>query len=108
MACCASSALAILYAQGRRLPREPACPSRTAFGLGHGLKTEFFATPDWTGRPVATLTQPAIQDDWENAEPVPQLATHDYSVRWTGTLAVPAPGITSSLSSRATAFLNAS
>jgi len=23
---------------------------------------------------------------------VPQLATHDYSVRWTGTLAVPAPG----------------
>jgi len=55
-------------------------------------KTEFLRHPDWTGRPVATLTQPAIQDDWENAEPVPQLATHDYSVRWTGTLAVPAPG----------------
>ena len=26
---------------------------RTAFGLNKGLKTEFFATPDWTGRPVA-------------------------------------------------------
>jgi beta-glucosidase len=83
----------ILYAQGSTLAAGASVPvPRTAFGLGHGLKTEFFATPDWTGRPVATLTQPAIQDDWENAEPVPQLATHDYSVRWTGTLAVPAPG----------------
>jgi len=24
-----------------------------------------FSPPDWTGRPVATLTQPAIQDDWK-------------------------------------------
>ena len=83
----------ILYAQGSTLAAGTSVPvPRTAFSLGHGLKTEFFATPDWTGRPVATLTQPAIQTDWENAEPVPQLATHDYSVRWTGTLAVPAPG----------------
>jgi beta-glucosidase len=83
----------ILYAQGSTLAAGASVPvPRTAFGLGHGLKTEFFATPDWTGRPVATLTQPAVQDDWENAKPVPQLATHDYSVRWTGTLTVPAPG----------------
>jgi beta-glucosidase len=83
----------ILYAQGSTLAAGTSVPvPRTAFGLGHGLKTEFFATPDWTGRPLATLIQPAIQDDWENAEPVPQLATHDYSVRWSGTLAVPAPG----------------
>jgi beta-glucosidase len=79
--------------RARRLPLGVGVPvPRTAFSLSQGLKTEFFATPDWTGRPVATLTQPAIQTDWENAEPVPQLATHDYSVRWTGTLAVPAPG----------------
>jgi len=83
----------ILYAQGSTLAAGASVPvPRTAFGLGHGLKTEFFATPDWTGRPIATLTQPAIQDDWENAKPVPQLATYNYSVRWTGTLTVPAPG----------------
>jgi beta-glucosidase len=83
----------ILYAQGSTLASGASVPvPRTAFGLGHGLKTEFFATPDWTGRPVATLTQPAIQDDWENAKPMPQLATYNYSVRWTGTLSVPAPG----------------
>ncbi len=45
----------ILYAQGSTLAEGFAVPvPRTAFGLNKGLKTEFFATPDWTGRPVAT------------------------------------------------------
>ncbi|MGA3046800.1 MAG: glycoside hydrolase family 3 C-terminal domain-containing protein [Terracidiphilus sp.] len=83
----------ILYAQGSTLAAGVGVPvPRTAFGLNQGLKTEFFATPDWTGRPVATTTEPAVQTDWENAQPVPQLATHDYSVRWSGKLAVPAAG----------------
>jgi beta-glucosidase len=83
----------ILYAQGSTLAEGVGVPvPRTAFGLNQGLKTEFFATPDWTGRPVATVTQPNVQTDWENALPVPQLATHDYSVRWSGTLTPPAPG----------------
>jgi beta-glucosidase len=81
----------ILYAQGSTLAAGVGVPvPRTAFG--QGLKTEFFATPDWTGRPVATLNQPAVQTDWENAQPVAQLATHNYSVRWSGSLTVPAPG----------------
>ena len=65
---------------------------RTAFGLNKGLKTEFFATPDWTGRPVATETEPAVQADWEAALPVPEVHTHNYSVRWSGTITAPAPG----------------
>jgi beta-glucosidase len=83
----------ILYAQGSTLAAGVGVPvPRTVFGLGQGLKTEFFATPDWTGRPVATVTQPAVQTDWENANPTPQLATHNYSVRWTGSFTAPAPG----------------
>jgi beta-glucosidase len=83
----------ILYAQGSTLAAGVGVPvPRTAFGLNHGLKTEFFATPDWTGRPVATVTEPAIQADWESVRPVPQLETSNYSVRWTGSLTVPAPG----------------
>jgi len=83
----------ILYAQGSTLAAGVGVPvPRTVFGLGKGLKTEFFATPDWTGRPLATLTQPAVQTDWESAQPVPQLLTHNYSVRWTGTITVPAAG----------------
>ncbi len=83
----------ILYAQGSTLAEGVGVPvPRTAFGLNKGLKTEFFATPDWTGRPVAIETEPAVQTDWENAKPMPQIDTFDYSVRWTGTLSVPAPG----------------
>jgi beta-glucosidase len=84
---------AITYAQGSTLAVGVGVPvPRTAFGIDHGLRTEFFATPDWTGRPVATITQPTIQTDWENAVPVPQVATENYSVRWSGSLTAPAPG----------------
>jgi beta-glucosidase len=83
----------ILYAQGSTLANGVGVPvPRTAFGLGKGLKTEFFATPDWTGRPVAVTTEPAVQSDWENAQPVPQVETTNYSVRWSGTLTPPAAG----------------
>ncbi|MGA2539207.1 MAG: glycoside hydrolase family 3 C-terminal domain-containing protein [Terracidiphilus sp.] len=83
----------ILYAQGSTLAAGVGVPvPRTAFGMGQGLKTEFFATPDWTGRPVVTRTEPAVQTDWENARPVQQLETTNYSVRWSGALTVPAPG----------------
>ncbi len=83
----------ILYAQGSTLAAGVGVPvPRTAFGVGKGLKTEFFATPDWTGRPLATVIQPEVQDDWENVVPVAQLATHTYSVRWTGTITAPAAG----------------
>ena len=43
---------AIHYAQGSTLANGVSVPvPRTAFGAGHA-QTEFFATPDWTGRPV--------------------------------------------------------
>ena len=83
----------VLYAQGSTLADGVGVPvPRTVFEAGKGLKTEFFATPNWTGRPIATTTQPAVQTDWENAHPVPQIETNDYSVRWSGQLAVPAAG----------------
>jgi beta-glucosidase len=86
----------ILYAQGSTLAAGASVPvPRTAFGMDKGLKTEIFATPNWTGRALATLTEPNVQADWENALPLfpgPPLATHNYSVRWSGAIAAPAPG----------------
>ena len=83
----------ILYAQGSTIANGMAVPvPRTAFGLNKGLKTEYFATPDWTGRPVAVATSAEVQTDWENTLPVPQVQTHDYSVRWTGQITAPAAG----------------
>lgn len=81
----------IRYAQGATLAEGIAIPvPRTAFPSG--LKTEIFATPDWTGRPLALRTDPEIQYDWRDALPSPELHTHDYSVRWSGAIAVPAAG----------------
>ena len=83
----------VLYAQGSSLAAGFAVPvPRTAFGIEKGLKTEFFATPDWTARPVAVTTEPAVQSDWENARPAPQVESMNYSVRWSGTIAAPAAG----------------
>jgi beta-glucosidase len=83
----------ILYAQGSTLAPGVSVPvPRTAFGLNTGLKTEFFATPNWTGRPVAATTEPNVEADWENAKPAPEVDTTGYSVRWSGTIAVPAAG----------------
>ena len=83
----------ILYSQGSTLATGVGVPvPRSAFGLNKGLKTEFFASTECTGRPVAASMEPAVQTDWENARPVPQLETSNYSVRWSGSLTVPAPG----------------
>ena len=83
----------ILYAQGSTLADGVGVPvPRTAFGMDKGLKAEVFATPDWTGRALITMVQPTIQADWENALPAPAIATHNYSVRWTGSITVPAAG----------------
>ena len=83
----------VFYAQGSSLAAGFAVPvPRTVFDIRKGLKTEFFATPDWTGRPVAVTTEPAVQDEWGDAKPVPQVETIDYSVRWSGTIAAPAAG----------------
>ena len=81
----------IHYAQGASLAGDFLVPvPRTVFA--GGLKTEYFATPDLTGVPVAVNTQPEIQYDWRDSTPVPEIHTHDYSVRWSGTFSAPAPG----------------
>ena len=83
----------ILYAQGSSLAAGFSVPvPRTVFDIKKGLRAEFFATPDWTGRRVAVTTTPAVQSDWENAAPVPQVQTANYSVRWSGAITAPAAG----------------
>jgi beta-glucosidase len=82
---------AVHYAQGAMLADGmPSVVPRSVFGPG--LKAEYFASSDWTGRPVATRRDATIQHNWRDTFPVVQLQTHDYSVRWTGTLTVPAAG----------------
>jgi beta-glucosidase len=81
----------VRYAQGAALADGlSVVVPRTVFG--DGLNAEYFATPDWTGRPIAVRRERTIQHNWHNALPVDALQTHDYSVRWAGTMRVPAAG----------------
>ena len=81
----------VRYAQGSNLADGFTVPvPRSVFG--NGLKAEFFPTPDWTGVPVAVRTVADVQFDWDNLMPVPELKTHDYSVRFSGTFQAPAAG----------------
>jgi len=87
----------IHYAQGSTLVEGFAVPIeetalRPASGSGHGLTGEYFASPDFSGRPVLIRTDRFINFNWDKVVPVPGLQRNNYSVRWTGTFTPPAPG----------------
>ena len=88
----------VLYAQGSPyVPEMPLTTPRTLFhppqgSSESGLKAEYFAGTDFSGRPILTRIDPQIQFDWSAAAPAPGVPMRAFSVRWTGTLTPPAPG----------------
>jgi beta-glucosidase len=64
-------------------------PKSKDFGL-HG---EYFANTTFSGKPTVTRLDRTINFDWDKASPAPGLPNEDYSVRWTGTLTPPGPGV---------------
>jgi beta-glucosidase len=88
----------ILYAQGSAYVAELPVPvPETAFHPSAssnepGLKAEYFASSDMSGQPVLTRTDHYIDFDWDAASPAPRVPATDFGVRWSGTIAVPAPG----------------
>jgi beta-glucosidase len=85
----------ITYAQGSayvnplRLP-VPETALRADGKLG--LRGEYFSNTTFSGTPVLVRTDRQIEFDWYNASPAPGISAKSFSVRWTGTIAVPAPG----------------
>jgi alpha-glucosidase (family GH31 glycosyl hydrolase) len=55
-----------------------------------GLKAEFFENVDLSGTPALTRTDAGVDFDWGMNSPAPNLPGQNYSVRWTGTIEVPA------------------
>jgi beta-glucosidase len=88
----------ILYAQGSPLVSELAVPvPRTVFHPASdpsvmGLKAEYFANADFSGKQALDRTDPEIQFDWNAARPAPGVPMKAFSVRWSGTLTPPGPG----------------
>ncbi|HET7101087.1 MAG TPA: glycoside hydrolase family 3 C-terminal domain-containing protein [Terriglobia bacterium] len=88
----------ILYAQGSPHVSEfPAAVPQNAFHpatgpSAMGLKAEYFANADFSGKPALVRTDSQIQFNWNAAAPAPGIPMKAFSVRWTGTLAPPVPG----------------
>ncbi len=85
----------VVYAQGSVLAEGMPIPiERSALhtGKAEGLAGEYFANPDFQGKPVAVRVDPSVNFNWSKAVPVPGLRRDSFSVRWTGALTPPAPG----------------
>ncbi len=57
-----------------------------------GLKADYFANTDFSGKPVLTRIDPQIQFDWNSAAPAPGVPMKAFAVRWSGALVPPGPG----------------
>ncbi|MGC9998275.1 MAG: glycoside hydrolase family 3 C-terminal domain-containing protein [Terriglobia bacterium] len=88
----------VLYSQGSAYLEELAVPvPRTVFHTENsasapGLKADYFANADFSGKPTLTRTDPQIQFDWNSAAPAPGVPMKAFAVRWTGMLVPPGAG----------------
>src|SRR5215471_1835588 len=87
----------VAYAQGSTLVEGFAMPVEhtalhPASGSGDGLTGEYFSSPDLSGQPVLTRTDRNINFNWDKVVPVNGLRRNNFSVRWSGSVAPPAPG----------------
>jgi beta-glucosidase len=57
-----------------------------------GLDGEYFNNADFQGQPVLTRVDKQIDFDWDAASPAAGIPATAFSVRWTGSIAVPGPG----------------
>jgi len=81
----------IVYAQGSPFAEELPVPvPRTAFVSG--LHAEFYNGAPFAGSPAYTRSDKQIDFDWNAVSPAPGVDPNRFSVRWTGTLAVPGIG----------------
>ena len=88
----------VLYEQGSPYAEGAAVViPRTQFRIAQGsheqgLKAEYFNNDNLQGPPAFSRVDRQLDFDWDGASPVPSVNMKNFSVRWSGTLQVPAPG----------------
>ncbi len=85
----------VLYAQGSSyVAGFPVVVPRTVLRTGNdaGLKGEYFNNAEWKGEPVLTRIDKQVDFDWDAASPAAGISASAFSVRWSGSIAVPGPG----------------
>lgn len=81
-----------ILAAGVRVPVPSLYLHSEKHGKVHGLKGEYFPTPDFSGAPVLSRIDNEINFSWDNVIPSPKLPERHYSIRWTGYLNFPGAG----------------
>ena len=85
----------VLFAQGSSyVAGFPVVVPRTVLRTGNdtGLKGEYFNNDNWQGRSALTRVDKQVDFDWNAAAPVSGVSATTFSVRWTGSIAVPGAG----------------
>jgi beta-glucosidase len=85
----------VLFAQGSSyVAGFPVVVPRSVLHSGNdmGLKGEYFNNAEWHGEPVLTRVDKQVDFDWNAASPAAGIAADGFSVRWSGTIAVPGAG----------------
>jgi beta-glucosidase len=85
----------VLYAQGSSFVEGfPVVVPRTALRTGNdaGLKGEYFNNANWQGQPMLTRVDKQVDFDWDAASPAEGVSASAFSVRWSGSIAVPGAG----------------
>ncbi|HTZ59400.1 MAG TPA: glycoside hydrolase family 3 C-terminal domain-containing protein [Acidobacteriaceae bacterium] len=85
----------VLYAQGSSyVAGFPVVVPRTVLRSGHevGLKGQYFRNAQWQGQPVLTRVDKQVDFDWNAASPAEGIPANAFSVRWSGSIAVPGAG----------------
>ncbi|GHT13297.1 beta-glucosidase [Bacteroidia bacterium] len=58
-----------------------------------GVYVEYFNNTDLSGHPIYTAVEEKIQGYWHNLSPAPGINPDNFSVKYSGTISVPADGI---------------
>ena len=81
------------YVEGVSVPVPSTVFSTASSDAGeHGLKADYFDGAGFTGAPILSRIDRAIDFDWNGASPVAGISKITFSVRWTGFFTPPAPG----------------
>jgi beta-glucosidase len=80
------------YAEGLALPAPRTMFRPSATSKEEGLKAEYFASSEMSGKALLTRVDPQIDFDWNAASPAAGLPAKDFGVRWSGTIAAPSAG----------------
>ncbi len=88
----------IVYSPGATLGVGMAAPvpstalHQTRDGSLPGLKAEYFAKPDFSGKPAAERVDSIINFNWDGVAPDAAVPSRNFSVRWTGFISFPTVG----------------